>query len=141
MYYSARGKDLTEQKILDISTSQKFLDILASGKEPSMFFEKNKIKKIAIAPFNYFTKCLIKTIDSEKIEVACIYDKQYYKFPQGFRNIKISSYSEIEKEDAEMYLVTSNYYQNDIIDTLISKGVSIDKIIGINTVLFGMEYM
>ena len=139
MYYTARGKNLTKQNILDINTAQKFLDILTLHKPIQSFFDILEVKKIAIAPFNHFAKCLIRIIDLEKIEVIGIYDQAYYKFIDGFNGINVCSYDDIEDSEVDLYIITSNYYQNDIIDDLQSRNVSLSKIVGVNTVLFGME--
>ena len=40
MYYSAGGRDLRIQNLLDVNTSQKFLEIALSGKNLTSFFEK-----------------------------------------------------------------------------------------------------
>ena len=141
MYYTPRGKNLTEQNKLDINTSQKMLDILTLHKTIQPFFDELEVKKVAIAPFNYFAKCLIRMIDQEQVEIVNIYDQMYYKFTYGFQNINIQSYENVNEEDADLYIVTSNYYQNDIIDSLVKQGVSLEKIVGINTILFGTERM
>lgn len=139
MYYTARGKDLTQQNRLDINTAQKFLDILTLHKSIQPFFDSLNVKKIAIAPFNHFAKCLIRSIDLEKVEVIGIYDQAYYKFVNGFGEIEVLSYDCVKDSNADLYIVTSNYYQNDIIDSLQLNNVPLNKIVGINTVLFGME--
>lgn len=139
MYYTARGKNLTQQDVLDINTAQKFLDIVSLNKPITSFFDTLQVKRIALAPFNHFTKCLLRTIDLQKVEVVGIYDQAYNKFPDGFEGINVYNYDEIEDSEVDLYIVTSNYYQNEIIDILQLKNISLGKIVGINTVLFGME--
>ncbi len=141
MYYTPRGKNLTEQNKLDINTSQKMLDILTLHKTIQPFFDGFEVKKVAIAPFNYFAKCLIRMIDQEQVEIVNIYDQMYYKFTCGFQDINIQSYECVNEKEADLYIVTSNYYQNDIIDCLVKHGVPLEKIVGINTILFGTERM
>lgn len=139
MYYTARGKDLTQQNRLDIHTAQKFLDMLTLNKSIQPFFDMYEVKRVAIAPFNHFAKCLIRIIDVDKVEVLGIYDQMYYKFPNGFRDIEICGYENISDTNADLYIITSNYYQNEIIDTLVMHGIPLEKIVGINTLLFGTE--
>lgn len=141
MYYSAGGRDLRIQNLLDVNTSQKFLEIALSGRKLTSFFEKTGVHTIAIAPFDYFAKCLIESIDLKSIRVTGIYDKMACNFPTGFKGIDVKDYHAISGQKADMYVVTNNYYQNEIIDTLIGEGVNLEKIVGINTILFGLECM
>lgn len=141
MYYTARGKDLTQQNRLDINTAQRLLDILTLGKSMQLFFNKYNVKKIAIAPFNHFAKCLVRTIDTNAVEVLAIFDQLYYKLPKEYKNVAIKSYENVSNIDADLYIITSNYYQNEIIDTFQQYNVQLNQIIGINTLLYGMEYL
>ena len=141
MYYTARGKDLTQQNRLDINTAQRFLDILTLGKSIQLFFDKYNVKKIVIAPFNHFAKCLVRLIDTNAVEVVAIFDQLYYKLPKEYKNVAIKSYESVNDIDADLYIITSNYYQNEIIDTFQQHNVQLNQIIGINTLLYGMEYL
>ncbi len=140
MYFTPRGKDEREQKILDFSTSQKFLELAVSGKAIDDFFHHFDIKRIAIAPYNHFGKCLVRLLQGTEVEAVCFIDKMYYKYNENdYFGIPIESYETGSCKAVDAVIVTSNFYYNDIVDTLIGNGVSLEKIIGINSILFGLE--
>lgn len=141
MYFTPRGKDLREQKILDFSTAQKFLDTAVFGKNPAAFFRQLYIKKIVIAPFNHFGKCLAAMLRDQDVEILCFADRMHDKYGNGFLGIPIVSYEALREDTIEAVVVTSNYYANEIMDTLVDSGIPLEKIIGINTILYGMERM
>lgn len=141
MYFTPRGKDLREQKILDFSTAQKFLDAAVFGKNPAEFFRQLHIRKIVIAPFNHFGKCLAAMLKEQDVEVLFFADRMHAKYGDNLWGIPIVPYEALKEDAIEAVVVTSNYYANEIIDTLMEAGVPLEKIIGINTILYGMERM
>lgn len=139
MYFTPRGKDLREQKILDFSTAQKFLEIAISGKNVKDFFVKVQIHSIAIAPFNHFGKCMARMLKNQGIEIKCFMDKMYFKYGGEFEGIPIIDYTDFQKDEVDAIIVVSNYHANAIMDTLVKNNVPLEKMIGINTILYGME--
>ena len=140
MYFTPRGKDQREQQGLDFKTYQKFLEIVVSNKKIEEFFLKNRIKKIAIAPNNHLSQCLIRVLKETDIEVVCIMDKSCIKTNASkVYHIPLEPYENEKIKNAEAIIVTSNYHYNDIIDNLLEVDVKLENIIGLNTVLFALE--
>lgn len=139
MYFTPRGKDLREQKILDFATSQKFLDIAISEKNIKLFFDEVQIKKIAIAPYNYFGQCMARMLKNQNIEIKCFMDKMYFKYGGSFQEIPIIDYIDFQEDAVDAVIISSNYHANAIMDTLLENQIPLEKIIGINTILYGME--
>ena len=141
MYFTPRGKDLREQKILDFATAQKFLEVAISGKNIKLFFDKAQINKIAIAPYNHFGQCVARMLKDQSIEIKCFMDKMYYKYGDSYQGIPIIDYTDFKEDTVEAIIISSNYHANAIMDTLLENQVPLEKIIGINTILYGMERM
>lgn len=140
MYFTPRGKDQREQKIIDFSTAQKLLEIAVSGQEISVFFERFEIKRIGIAPFNHFGQCLVRMLQNKSITTKCFMDKRYDKFNSGgYMGIPIKDYGYLTEDEVDAVIVTSNFYFNDIVDTLLEHNIPLEKVIGINTILYGLE--
>ncbi len=140
MYFTPRGIDESEQRVLDCVSSQKFLEIVVSGKKVEEFFQYFCINKIAIVPYNHFGKCLARLLQNTGVEIECFADRMYFKHvDERYYNIPVESYDDMALKKVDAVVVTSNFYFNDIIDTLIDKGIPLENIIGINSVLFGME--
>lgn len=138
MYFSPRGKDLREQKMLEFATAQKMLELSLNKKNLAVFFEKYKIKKVAIAPNNHFAQALIKMTRSDELEVFCFCDRMYERYRNGIMGIPVIGYEALEERAVDAVIVTSVYYGNDIIDSLLEHHVPLEKIIGINTILYEM---
>ena len=140
MFYSPRGLNQFENNALDNITAQKLLEILVSGKSLSPFFTKTGIQKIGIAPFNHFTECIVRMI-SKDVDIVAIADKNHKKFPQGYKSIPVVPYDELAVMETDAVIITSSIYQNDIIDTLMSFSFPLERIVGLNTIVFGLERM
>lgn len=140
MYFTPRGKDQRRQKIMDFSTAQRLLEILVSQQEIKVFFEQVGIRRIGIAPFNYFGQCMVRMLKDSDIEIKCFMDRRFEKFNNSdYFGIPVKNYGSLKNDDIDAVIVASNFYCNDIMDSLIEHNISIEKIIGINTVLYGME--
>lgn len=140
MYFTPRGKDLREFKILDFATAQKFLEISVSGKNIIDFFKQAGIKSIALAPYNHFGQCVARMLKDQDIEIKCFMDKLYFKYG-SYGGLPVTGYENFAANEVDAVVITSNYHGNAIIDTLLENKVPIEKIIGINTILYGMERM
>ena len=136
MYFTPRGKDLRKLKILDFATAQKFLEISISGKNIIDFFRQTEIKSIAIAPYNHFGQCAVRMLKDQDIEIKYFMDKLYFKYG-NYGGIPVIGYGSFVADEVDAVVITSNYHGNAIIDNK----VPIEKIIGINTILYGMERM
>lgn len=140
MYFTPRGQDQRMQKIMDFSTMQKLMEIVVSGQDIKVFFEQIGIRRIGIAPFNYFGQCMVRMLRNSDIEIKCFMDRSFEKFNNSdYFGVPIKKYGSLKNDDTDAIIVTSNFYGNDIIDSLIEQNICIEKIIGINTVLYGME--
>lgn len=140
MYFTPRGKDQRIQRVLDFPTAQKLSEILVSQAEISVFFEIIGLKRIGIAPFNHFGQCMARMLKDKDIGITCFMDKRYDKYNNnGYLGIPIKSYGSLKNDDIDAIIITSNFYFNDIVDSLLEHGIAIEKLIGINTVLYGME--
>lgn len=140
MFYSPRGQNQFKNYALDNVTAQKFLEIVVSKRDISDFFAKTGIQRITIAPYNHISECLIRMI-SNNVEVTAIADKNYKKYPMGYKGVPILSYDEMIDRESDAIIITSSFHMNDIIDTLLELSVPLEKIIGINTILYGLERM
>lgn len=142
MYFTARGKDQRIQKVMDFSTAQKLLEISCSHQKLETFFEQFDIQRIVIVPYNHFGKCLVRMLDNKDIDIKCFADKMCDKFVlKDYLGIPIKNYSDLKNEDIDAVVVASNFYFNDIVDSLLENNIFLEKIIGINTILYGMERM
>lgn len=140
MYFTPRGKDQRIQKIMDFSTTQKLLEISLSQQKINVFFEQIGVTQIGIAPFNYFGQCMVRMLKNSDINIKCFMDKRFDKWNnRDYFGVPVKNYGELENDDIDAVIITSNFYFNDIMDSLIEHNISIEKIIGINTVLYGME--
>lgn len=140
MYFTARGKNQIIQKVMDFSTAQKLLEISVSNQELKKFFERFQIQRIAIVPYNHFGRCLVRLLDNRDIDIECFVDKMCGKFHlSDYLGVPIKSYGDLKNDDVDAVIVTSNFYFNDIVDCLLENDISLEKIIGINTILYGME--
>lgn len=141
MYFTPRGLNEQEQRILDCSTSQRFLELVISNKSIPLFFKKHGIKTIAIAGASHFGKCLVNVLKGSNISVCCFVDKMYYRYTNGqYMGIPIVSYSEIGKDRTfDAIVVASNYYFNEITDQILESGIPLECILNINDILFGVE--
>lgn len=141
MYFTPRGLDEREQKILDCTTAQRYLEIAVSGIDISVFFKEMGMKNIVIAAANHFGMCLVKSLKNSEIQVSCFVDKDYYKYTdEKCMGIPIIPYEDIGKYAyADAVIVASNYYFNEITDSLIKNGIKLENILSINDILFGVE--
>ena len=140
MYYTPRGIDEREQRIMDCLTAQKFLDVSVMHKDISVFFKFYNIKNIVIIGATHFGKCLASLLRQSDIQVNYFVDKMYFKYKQGVCNIPVISYEDITKSiEADMYVVTSNRYFNEMVDSLLERGIPLEKVASINDIVFGMD--
>lgn len=141
MYFTARGLDEREQRILDCPTALRFLELLVNKKEISKFFYIFGMENIAIAAAGQLGTCLYKALRDSDINVRCFLDKSYYKFKdEEYLGIPIIPYSSISKYNSlDGIVIASNIYFNEITDALILEGVPLENILSINDVLFGLE--
>lgn len=140
MYFTPRGKDQREQQILDSKTYQKFLEIVISGDKIEEFFHHSGIKRIAVAPNNHLAQCLVRVLKDTDIEVLCIMDKMCIKQNNtSIYQTPIEPYVNNKLKEADSVVITSNYYYNEIVDSLLEAQVSLKNIIGLNTILFALE--
>lgn len=126
---------------LDCPTAARLLDIAVDNEDISAFFRHFGWKKIAVCGMSRFCKVFIKLMKDTDIEIEYIFDKNPKNFPEGeYMGISIKGYTELKETGLpDMIVVTSNYYFNDIVDELIENNVPLEKIIGLNDVIFGME--
>lgn len=141
MYFTPRGLDESVQRVMDCPTAQRFLEISISQKDISLFFKYHGIEKIAIAAASHFGQCLAKSLVNTQIKVVCFADKLYYKFENELcMGIPVIPYSKIMSEsNPDIVVIASNYYFNDIADSLLDAGVLLENIFSINDILFGLD--
>lgn len=138
MYFTPRGKDLRAQKMIEFSAAQKLLDLAVSNKKIEDFFIRYRLRHIAIAPYNHFAQCLAKMTGGTDIVIECFCDRMYQKYRTGVCNIPVYGYEMLREMRFDAVVVASGYYLNEITDSLIAQGIPLEKIIGMNTVLYAM---
>lgn len=141
MYYTARGADEREQRILDCPTALRFLELLTEKRDISKFFSAFGIKNLGIAAAGQFGTCLYKALMDSNVKVWCFIDKLYYRFRnEMYLGIPVIPYSDILKYDSlDGIVIASNIYFNEIADELVSEGILLENILSINDILFGVE--
>jgi len=141
MYFTPRGMDQTTQRVLDCPTAQRFIDVILNNEDLSAFFRKFGWERIAVCGANHFCQTLIRLLEKKDIIIEEVFDKNYFKFGGGrYMDIPVKGYLELDKmEFPDVFVVTSNFYYNDIVDELIKYKVPLERIISINDVLFGIR--
>jgi len=137
------GKDRREQITNEFPTAYKFLEIAVRQRKVERFFHHFQIQRIAIAPYCRFGIYLAELLKDSGVKVTCFMDKMYLQYSENNERpcswIEIESYEGAGEKDADAIVIASNYYRNDIIDTLVENDVPLEKMIGIDSVLYGLE--
>lgn len=139
MYFRMGGRDERERYQYNYQTVLRYLTVKCQNKQPSDFFEEHKMERIAIYGAGELGKCLIQDLIDSNIQIAYIVDAAFSSFPNGYLGIPVIGPNDIqEQQEVDVVVVTVLFELNKIIDLLVEKRVSLDKIINISDVVYSL---
>lgn len=124
-------------------TVLRYLRNKLQGCEVNQFFVKMGWYKVALYAINELTELLYLDITNGDgdVEVACICDKQHTTFVNGYKGNPVIGIEELIRRyrngEIDCIVVGSVIHENDIIKELTIKGCSLDKVLSINSVIYG----
>lgn len=140
MYYRPGGRDEKARYQYSYLTLQQYLTMKCQKKEPADFFRKNELKRVAIYGAGELGKCLIHDLIGTDIQIEYIIDMAYKQYPNGYKGIPVVGLDEMKAcEEVDAVVITVLFEMNSIMDTLLEKGVSLEKILNINDVVYSLE--
>lgn len=140
MYFRPGGLNQKEEFAYSYLTAIQYLYLKSEDKNILNFFIKNNYRNIAVCGINDFSYILANDLKGSNIEIKYFIDKNYLKYKFGINNIPvIDSNSVMNYPKVDIYVITSTYYFNNIMDNLIMLGINAEKIINLNEIVFGME--
>lgn len=117
------------------------------GKDISILLNNMGIYKIAIYALTEFAELVYDDLSRKlnKIEIVCISDKNYQKFPQGFRKSQVIGIEELKKQyengKIDAVLNCSIFHENEVMQELISKDIKHEHIISVINIIFMLRYI
>lgn len=139
MYFRPGGRDDRERYQYSFLTVQRYLTMKCQKKNPSQFFEKYQMKKIAIYGLGELAKCLLNDLAESSLEVEYIVDQAYASYPNGYRGIPVIGVGDIkEQKDVDVMVVTVLYEFNQIVDSLLEQQIPLDNIINMNDIVYSL---
>lgn len=123
----------------------KYLKNKLQGYETSRFFTKMGWHKVALYAVTELTELLYIDITNSDsgVEIACICDKQYRAFVNGYKGNPVIGIEELCRRcrngEIDCIVVGNVIHENSIIKELTMKGCSLDRVLSINSVIFGCE--
>lgn len=105
------------------------------GNGASDFFSNNGYKKIAIYGLGDLGKTLIQNLKKTNIEIVCLVDRNYSRFPNTYDGIKVIGPHQLENEDYDCIVVTLVHLYNSILEVLLVEEVDLNKIISIGSII------
>lgn len=137
--------DAKEAAWYQYPTILKYLRNKLQGYETNQFFTKMGWHKIALYAINELTELLYMDITNSNsdVEIACICDKQYTEFVNGYKGNPVIGVEELIRRcrngEIDCIVVGSVIHENSIIKELTMKGCGLDRVLSINSVIFGCE--
>ena len=124
-------------------TLLKYLYNKLQGYEVSQFFLKMNWKKIALYAINDLTELLYLDLakGEQDIKIACICDKYYEAFANGYKGNPVIGIDELVRRykhgEIDCIVIGSVIHENSIIRELMLKGCDMERILSINSVIYG----
>lgn len=126
-------------------TILKYLRNRLRGYETNYFFRKMGWHKVALYAINELTELLYLDITNSNsdVEITCICDKQYTAFVNGYQGNSVIGVEELSRRyqngEIDCIVVGSVIHENNIIQELAMKGCDLDRVLSINSVIYGCE--
>lgn len=137
--------DAKEAAWYQYPTILKYLRNKLQGYETYQFFTKMGWYRIALYAINELTELLYLDITNSNsdVEIACICDKQYTAFANGYKGNPVIGVEELSRRyqsgEIDCIIVGSVIHENSIIQELTMKGCDLDRVLSINSVIYGCE--
>ncbi len=120
---------------LQYPIAEGMLQMSLNGKSTADFFRKNQYKKIAIYGLGKLGKMLVQDLEGTDIEIQCLIDRNYARFPEQYKGIKVIGPHQLQNEQVDCVVVSLVHLYNSILEVLLLQGIELDKIISIGSIV------
>lgn len=112
---------------------EKYCDLLVEGKE-TQFFEANEYKNIAFYGINDFARLIANGLKKSGVKINYFIDKSYYQWDEYVDGIKVISPVQVDSYDIDCIVVVPLYYNNNILETLLTQEIDLNKVVSIRSI-------
>ena len=132
-------EDNSERYAYNYPLMYNWLMLKAQGKSLESFFFSYGIKEISIYGVGEIGELFYNDIKTlKKLNVICFVDKKADAYPNGYYGIPVMTPEEFAAANStEMLVITPVFYMNQITTELTARGVSAQRILSLNQVIYG----
>lgn len=123
----------------------RYLENKLQGWNIGIFFEQIKARKIALYAVTEFTEYVLRDlqVSASKVDVICIGDRNYSRFPQGVYGKKVVSVEEIFERyrlgGIDKIVICSLFHENIILEDFMKRGVRQEDLIPVTSAIFSFD--
>lgn len=123
----------------------RYLENKLRGWNIGVFFEQIQTEKIALYAVTEFTEYVLRDLRGSDfpVEVRCIGDRNFIRFPQGVCQTEVVSPNEVlrryQSGEIEKIMICSLFHENAVFEDFMNQGVRQEDLLSVTSAIFSFD--